>query len=243
MEIKDVFQHTDFYVCHGTQKGIYMKKTAGLGRRYMELALYAFAGLGIEMLYAFLIEPLLYGVSMDKWTTGQSVIHWIVTCLTWGIMAYLIIKESKAKVGFDVLKADAKKMTLWQWLLVILCIALLLFVKYRDWGGFKPVIEFQKLGLVKFLFQYIYYAFETVLFMLILIFGQKACEVWFRKEKIPYGGIVVALTWGLVHILTKGSLATGILAAGAGFSFGVTYLLLNRDVRKVYPVLFIMFAL
>jgi hypothetical protein len=67
--------------------------------------------------------------------------------------------------------------------------------------------------------------------------------VWFHKEKIPYGGIVVALTWGLVHILSKGSLATGILAAGAGFSFGVTYLLLNRDVRKVYPVLFIMFAL
>ncbi len=220
-----------------------MKKTAGIGRRYMELALYAFAGLGIEMLYAFLIEPLLYGAAMDKWTVGQSIIHWTVTSITWGIVTYLIVKESKEKVGFDILKADTKKMKLWQWLLVVLCIALLLYVKYMDWGGFKLVIEFQKMGLVKFIFQYIYYAFETVLFMLILIFGQKACEVWFRKEKIPYGGIVVALTWGLVHILTKGSLVTGILAAGAGFSFGVSYLLLNRDVRKVYPVLFIMFAL
>jgi hypothetical protein len=79
--------------------------------------------------------------------------------------------------------------------------------------------------------------------MLILVFGQKACEVWFRKENIPYGGIVVAVTWGLIHILTKGSVMTGITSAVAGFLYGSTYLLLNRDIKKTLLILFVMFVI
>lgn len=84
--------------------------------------------------------------------------------------------------------------------------------------------------------------FETFLVMLILIFGQKAFELWFHNDKIPYGGIVVAITWGIAHFFTK-DIVTGILCMISGFAFGSVYLLVNRDIRKAFPILFIMFAL
>lgn len=78
--------------------------------------------------------------------------------------------------------------------------------------------------------------------MLIIVFGQKACEKWFKNERIPYGGIVVALTWGLAHIFTKGEILVGLMAALGGFIFGIVYLLVNRDIKKTFLLLFIMFA-
>jgi hypothetical protein len=55
------------------------------------------------------------------------------------------------------------------------------------------------------------------LISLIIVFGQKVCEKWFHNEKIPYGGIILGLTWGLVHTYTKGSLPIGLLSAAGGY--------------------------
>lgn len=79
--------------------------------------------------------------------------------------------------------------------------------------------------------------------MLIIVYGQKAFEVWFKKANIPYGGIVVALTWGMAHWFTKGSLYAGVFTALGGFCFGVVYLLLNRNIKWTYVALCIMFIL
>ncbi|MCI8968134.1 MAG: hypothetical protein HFH75_11200 [Lachnospiraceae bacterium] len=103
--------------------------------------------------------------------------------------------------------------------------------------------EFHNLGALLFTFQYIYYAFETMLFMLIIVFGQRACEAWFGGGRIPYGGIVCGLTWGAAHIFTKGSLVVGLGSILSGFLFGSAYLLVNRDIRKAWIVMFLMFTL
>ena len=81
-----------------------------------------------------------------------------------------------------------------------------------------------------------------MLFLLIIVFGQKACEVWFQRTNIPYGGIICGLTWGLAHVFTK-NLLTGLLGLALGFAMGGVYLLVNRDLRKAYVVLFLMFVL
>ncbi|MFT4144032.1 MAG: hypothetical protein QM644_06200 [Mobilitalea sp.] len=211
------------------------------GMDFLSLALYAFGGLGIEALYAFLLEPMIYGKQMADWSISQNIIHWIVTCITWGIITWLIVRYSKKKYGFDIFVREGK-MRLWQWLCVVLCIVFSLSVSYMDWDGFKVVMEFQKKGLLKFIFQYIYYAFETALFTLILVYAQKAFEVWFKRKNIPYGGIILAVTWGFAHIFTKGSIPVGLMAALGGFTFGIVYLLVNRDIRKTLPILFLMFA-
>jgi membrane protease YdiL (CAAX protease family) len=223
------------------KKSVDRKKTE-TGWSYIFLALYAFGGLGTEAIYAFGLEPFIYGASMEDWNAMQNIIHWVITCITWGIITVGLIKSSKKKYGFDLL-ASRPKIKMWQWISVLLCVAFSLVMSYMDWNGFKVVKEFQSKGLLLFIFQYIYYVFETALFTLIIIFAQKAFEVWFKKENFPFGGIILALTWGLAHIFTKGSIQVGLLTALGGFIYGIAYLLLNRDIKKTLPILFIMFML
>lgn len=94
------------------------------GINYLCLALYAFAGMGIEAIYAFLLEPIIYGHQMADWNVGQNIIHWIITCIT----------------------------------------------------------------------------------------------------------------WGCAHIFTKGSISVGLLSALGGFTYGIVYLLVNRDIKKTFPI-------
>lgn len=212
------------------------------GWDYFSLGMLAFAGLGLEALYAYVLEPMIYGVTMQDWNTSQTIIHWIITCISWGIVSYLLILASKKKYQFNLFETS-DKMTKWQWVSVIFCVVIALIASYIDWKGFKVIREFQSKGLLLFVFQYIYYAFETVLFMLIIIFTQKAFEVWYKRKNIPYGGIICGITWGFAHAFTKGSIWIGLEGIVLGFLLGVTYLLVNRDIKKTYIVLFIMFAL
>lgn len=223
-----------------------VKEAAGSGGDYISLALYAFAGLGVEMLYAYLLEPLLYGGTIgmqdfSSWSNGQRVLHWTITCITWGIIGYLLMRSSREKYGFDLL-GQRSKMRAWQWCGVALCVAAAAANSYRAWDGFKVLKEFAGKGALLFTFQYIYYAFETVLFMLIIVFAQKAFEVWFKNSRIPYGGIVCGLTWGLVHAVTKGNLLMGLEGLLVGFLLGAAYLFAGRDIRKTYLILLFMFV-
>lgn len=212
------------------------------GIHYFCLSLCAILGFLIEAVYAFLLEPVIFGRQIKEWTISQNIIHWIITCITWGIISYIILKISKQKYGFDIF-IFKRKMKLWQWLCIVLCIAFSLIVSYWDWNGFKVVIEYQYNGLLKFIFQYLYYIFETALFTLALVYAQKAFELWFKKNYIPYGGIILALTWGLGHIITQASISAGLLSALGGFTYGIVYLLVNRDIKKTLPILFIMFVI
>jgi len=212
------------------------------GMNYVWLAFIAFGGLGLEVLYAFVLEPMVYGCDIQNWKTWQFIFHWTITCTTWGIVAWYTFKFAKKKLGFNLFE-KSEIIKLWQWIVTVGCVVVCLSVTYMDWGGSKLLIEFGRLGALKFTFQYIYYLFEVILFMLIIVYGQKAFEVWFKKKNIPYGGILVALTWGLAHWFTKGTLVTGICAAFGGFCYGVVYLLLNRNIKYTYTVLCIMFIL
>lgn len=217
------------------------KKEKITGGDYLSLGLYAFAGLGMEVLYAYWLEPVIYNAPMQDWSDIQTIAHWILTCITWGIFAFILIRRSGKKYQLALLE-KGKAISLWQMGLCTLFILLAFIMDYISWGGFKVYLEYVNKGFLLFAFQYLYYAFETMLFLLIIVFGQKACEVWFRREKIPYGGIICGLTWGLAHIFTK-NLLTGFLGIALGFAMGSVYLLVNRDFKKAYVVLFFMFVL
>ncbi len=74
-----------------------MKKLTGM--KCIMMVLIAFAGLGIEAAFAFLIEPIVYGSSMNNWNTFQNIVHWIITCFSWGFVSYFIINLSKKNMG------------------------------------------------------------------------------------------------------------------------------------------------
>ena len=218
----------------------YMEKKI-TGMDYLYLALYAFAGIGLELILVGIIEPI-FGVSLESYTTFQNIFHWIVICIVWLAVGIFLISLAKKKYDFNLWE-HRSKLKGWQYAGIIFCLIVSVASHYIDWGGFKPLLEFQRLGTLKFVFQYVYYLFEAFLISLIIIFGQKACEKWFKNDTIPYGGIVLALTWGLMHIISKGSISVGLLSAFGGFLYGSAYLLVGKDYRKALPLMCLMFML
>lgn len=221
------------------------KKT---GVWFLISALFILGGICLEFVWAFLLEPAIFPVPMEEYTTGQHLFHWILTCVSWGCTAAIILLLTKKKTGFELFSGEnhksflGKKQTI-QILALTICIAFSLITSYLSWNGSKVLIELGNLGSILFLFQYIYYAFETFMFFMIIVFAQKAFEKWFGHINFPYGGIVVALTWGLGHILSKGSLSTGFYTAVCGFIYGIIYLLANRNAKVSYLLLFVCFIL
>lgn len=211
------------------------------GFNYLCYSLLAFGGVGLEVILAYVIEPMLFGAEMANWTTPQHIIHWVAICTLWGLCAWLLVRSSCKNLDFDVF-AKGKKVAVWQWVLAALLVIFSLGVSYFDWNGIKVVKEFNANGALKFVFQYIYYCFEVALVTLILVFGQRAFEEWFQNDKIPYGGIILALTWGAGHFFTK-DFSTGIVTMISGLAFGSMYLLMNRDIKKTYIFLWFMFVL
>lgn len=205
-------------------------------------ALWAFAGLGLELILVKFIEEPIWGISIKNYTCFQTIAHWVAICIIWGLVGAFILNFSKRKYGFDIWEIKSK-LNKWQYIGLAVCLIVSFVVSYMDWGGFKPFLEFRRLGILKFIFQYIYYLFESFLFSLIIIFGQIACEKWFHNKNLPYGGIVLGLTWGLAHIFTKGSVEVGLLTTLGAFLFGSVYLLLGKDYRKALPMMYLMFII
>lgn len=216
-----------------------MKKVTGFD--YIWLALYAVAGFCFELLVVFVEQVI--RIDINNCTTLQMIIHWIITIIAWVSIGILITKIGKKTTNFDIWQNKKEKLKFWQIIAIILCFVINITVKYIDWNGFKIIQEFQSRGALLFIFQYIYYIAEGFLISLVIVYGQKACENWFKKENIPYGGIVLGLTWGLGHILTKGSIIIGLLSAVAGILFGTVYLLVNRDYKKAFSIITLLFML
>ena len=214
------------------------KKVTGFD--YLWCALYAFASVAFELLVV-VVEGVLE-IDVNSFTTTQNIIHWLVTIVGWVLLGVLVLHIGKRTTGFDIWE-HSSKMLPWQYFAIAICFVINIITKYLDWGGFKVVLEWNARGPLLFVFQYVYYLVEGFLISLIIVFGQKACEKWFQNEKIPYGGIVLGLTWGLAHIFTKGSLGVGLLSAVGGFLFGAAYLLVNKDYRKALPIITLLFIL
>lgn len=194
-------------------------------------ALYGFGGLGLEIIL-MMIETSIWNTPGTDWSTSQHFIHWGLTCLIWGTIGVLLVKQlPEAKKGSGSIIAAV--------FLVILSVTYTSIL----WNGFKPAIELATNGSVKFIAQYVYYAFEGLLITLIIAHGQNALVKWFPKyQRIPFGGILLALTWGLIHILTQDAV-TGLYTGIQSLLYGAIYLSLNKNFKCSYVVLTLIFML
>ncbi len=221
------------------------------GFDFLSYGLDAFAVIGFELLLAYVIEPFLFNRPMKEYEGWMTILHWIVTCIGWGVGAYLIMRDCSKKTDFDIigkfkntgLFKNCEKISLIQWILIVAGVVICLISTWIDWNGSKLLKEFASRGPLLFPFQYVYYLFEVLLVLLIIVFGQMAFEKWTGSNNIPFGGILVALTWGLGHWMTKGSLGAGLYTAFGGFVFGSAYVLTNRNLKLSYLLLCIMFIL
>ena len=198
---------------------------------FLGLAMWAFLGLGLEI--AILIgENGIYRTDMRQWAIWQNCLHWTLTCMVWLSMVAILIKTSKKQYDFDPL-SFIRKPNRKAFGIAILITIIGIMVMTLSWKGFKPLMELKHKTMVCFMFQYVYYFCETAIFSLIIIFGQKFGEGLTQKENIPWGGILLAITWGAVHIWTQ-DLATGIESIFFSILFGIIYLLMKKDIRWSY---------
>ena len=84
------------------------------------------------------------------------------------------------------------------WIVTLACFVGCKIITFIDWHTLKIIGEAQGKTVFQFCIQYLYYIFEVVLVVLIIIYGQKAIETLLKKESlIPFGGIILAMTWGV----------------------------------------------
>ncbi len=215
------------------------KKISGFD--YLWLALFAAVGFAFELLL-IQVEKMI-GIDINNCTPLQMIVHWIITTFAWCVIGFLITWIGNKTTNFDIWKSDRKRLETKQIILLVGCFVVNIVAKYLDWDGFKVLKEFQSRGPLLFAFQYIYYLAEGFLLSLVIVYGQKACEKWFKNDKIPYGGIILGLTWGLGHIVSKGSIGVGLLSMMGGFLFGAVYLIVDRDYKKTLPLITLLFIL
>lgn len=205
------------------------------------LAVTAIAAIGLERVLCMITEMMIYGAEMSAWSVPQHILYRLVICLIWGAISVTLVFLAKDECDFDIFKSG-NKMTATQWMLIGEIIVGSLIISCMNWNGSKIIHEFLANGWIKFIFQYIFYLFEMVLVTLILVFGQRAFEQLFRQRNIPYGGILIAIAWGAYRFMNDG-IAQGVISMLMGLAFGCVYLLVNRDIKKAYPILFVMFAI
>lgn len=208
---------------------------------YLWYALYAFAGLGLELVLLNFIEPMFLG-NVSEYGTMQNIIHWILTIICWAIMIVFLIKGAQNKLDFNVL--NSSKISVRGVLISLILVTACILLNAYDWGTLKIIGEFRKKEFVEFIFQYIYYIFEIGLVFLIVAFGQKFGETLLnRKSNIPFGGIVLCCTWGAIHILTQGSITVGLGVMIYSIAYGMIYMVLNRNAKFSFLALLAAFII
>ena len=105
------------------------------------------------------------------------------------------------------------------------------------------VRTFKVASLTFFTLQYVYYLLEMLLSGLIISLSQQAITDYSGKQSMfPWGGLVLGLTWGLGHYVSKGDIYMAVIAFVLAIFFGLIYNLTGRDLKKAWPLMYLVFA-
>lgn len=130
----------------------------------------------------------------------------------------------------------------------LLLLIVITIIDCINWHGFKVAIELMHgiknggtfFGIAYFVVQYFYYFLETIFIVMIISFSQEAGTMLFKKKNIPYGGIVLAVIWGLDHIIFHG-VVDGLTTTATAVLYGFAFLAMNKNKKYAIPLIFLMF--
>jgi hypothetical protein len=215
---------------------------------FLGLAFLPFGVMACELV-VLLVESLFYG-TIDFWTLPfyAIIIHWTCTVVIWCSGLFVLNFFSK-KVGYTIFE-NKNKPKLVNWITVGIIVVITAIGSYIVWNmRFKPFAEFQGFvnlyedkAIAAYIFQYLYYIVESMLFLSIVVFAQEFGERAFGKKIIPWGGIMCGLTWGLGHIITQ-ELSTGIYSFFVSILYGVVYIQMRKNIKYSYIIMALMFII
>ncbi len=209
--------------------------------KYLWMSLLSFGAFMLEYLSIFVIEFIFLHVDIWNYTPYQRSVHCIIMAFMWTIFIGIILYLSRKHYRFPSRENKENTISLKNWIVTFVCFIGCKIITFVDWHTLKVIGEARGKDVFQFCSQYLYYIFEVMLVTLIIIYGQKAFETLLKKESsIPFGGIILAATWGLFHFVSRGvglEIWNGISTIIFSILCGVMYLRLNR--RCLYSYFFI----
>ena len=194
-----------------------------------------------------LFEQFIYDKPYNKFTITESITHWLIISGLWGILSLVLFYISARVYNFNFSKK--KNLPSERGRVVAVLLFLTAFgVKFRIYGGWKPATDFIGSGWFQFIFQYIYYLFEAIIILIMIVFTQEATERFLKTHKIklkhiPWGGIILAATWGIVHLATETSLIYAICYIILSLLAGAAHLAVNKNVYLSYTLIVLIFLI
>ncbi|MBQ1388690.1 MAG: hypothetical protein IIY78_03595 [Clostridia bacterium] len=198
------------------------------------LGVFSIMGLLSEYLLIEL-ETYIFNKKYIEFTITESVTHWIVICVVWALLGLLLFYVTARVYGFDMMKKNERP-TMQGLVVAVMLLSSSVGVKYILLGGWQMAVDFRREGWFQFIFLYIYRLFETVLLLMAAAFFQEGFErvVKIDNKKIPWGGAILALTWGLIHLITTGDVIMALFYTALSFFIGCAYLSAHRNVYISY---------
>ena len=213
------------------------KKNVG----FILLALLAFLGLCAEFIL-MLIEQHVKGMDIAQWSVSQLIQHWQIIIPVWLIVSVTVILLSKRLCSFNVFEPHSTPSG-WQLILGIALPVIFAVILSIISGGPGFVRTFKAASSTFFTLQYVYYLLEMLLSGLIISLSQQAITDYSGKQSMfPWGGLVLGLTWGLGHYVSKGDVYMAVSAFVLAIFFGLIYNLTGRDLKKTWPLMYLVFA-
>lgn len=207
--------------------------------KFLSLSLLAFLSFMLEYFSLFVIEAWLLHVDIWNYTAQDRSIHCVIMAVLWAVYIGILLSYSKKQLHFPSKGNKKDRVSFRNWSIALLCLIGCKIIIFLDWHTLKIIGEFQGKTISQFLAQYLYYIFEIMLVLLIIVYGQKAAETRLNSQ-IPFGGIILALTWGIFHFVSRGAgleIWNGISTVIFSILSGVIYLKLGKS--WVYSYLFI----
>lgn len=208
---------------------------------FILLALLAFLGLCAEFVL-MLIEQHINGMDIAQFSVSQLIQHWQIIIPVWLIVSVVVILLSKILCSFNVFEPHSTPSG-WQLILGIVLPVIFAVVVSIIGGGPGFVRTFKAASLTFFTLQNIYYLLEMLLSGLIISLSQQAItDSSGKRNMFPWGGLVLGLTWGLGHYITKGDVSIALIAFVIAIFFGLIFNLTGKDLKKAWPLMYLVFA-
>ncbi|WP_050635850.1 hypothetical protein [Candidatus Stoquefichus sp. SB1] len=214
---------------------------------YLTVSLISFLAFMLELFSIFVLEKMIFHFDIWNYTVNQRSLHCLMTAGLWAVFIIAVLVYTQKRYHFPIQKDNYQKILSRNWINVLICLIGCKIMTFIDWHTFKVIGEMQNKTIYQFSAQYIYYFFEVALILMIIIYGQKAIETYLHRESsIPFGGIILALTWGVFHFVSRGvgiEVWNGISCMIFSILGGFIYLNLKRKYGLSYLIIAIGYLL
>ncbi|MCJ1697911.1 hypothetical protein MT349_19180 [Rathayibacter caricis] len=201
-------------------------------------ALIVFAVFAWELVVFLLLDPLLGS------GPRAGLQHQLITAAGWGMGGVLLARTAvRSSVIADRSARDpAISSPTVRVGIVVAAAVLAIAVRAFAFGEVKIAGELAGNGAdpLATVVLLLYYLTEAFLIVLLILFAQRAGVAWFGHPALPWGGVLLALTWGVMHLFLQG-LSGGLYAIIASVLYGLIVVHGPRRIPAVFAIVALAF--